>query len=130
MICKIFFCSEFPVIPKKRWRDEEEEKRRLISVLLFKQTQFIVILHSIIQPLWRQLVQCNLAELVFIIKPHVNLLRRSIKSEGISSIAVQRVWFDFGLKKSFKKKLAFPPLYRNFHRLLLATFKECYMFFK
>ena len=24
MICKIFFCSEFPDIPEKSWRKEEE----------------------------------------------------------------------------------------------------------
>ena len=29
--------------------------------------------------------------------------------------------FDFGFKKLFNKRLAFPPLYRDFYRLLLAT---------
>ena len=35
MVRKIFFCSEFPVIPEKWWRKEEEEKQ-LRSILLFK----------------------------------------------------------------------------------------------
>ena len=38
MVCKIFFCSEFPVIPEK-WFRKEEEERQLRSFLLFKQTQ-------------------------------------------------------------------------------------------
>ena len=36
-VSKIFFCSEFPVIPKEWWRKEEE--RQLRSVLLFKRMQ-------------------------------------------------------------------------------------------
>ena len=38
MVCKIFFCSEFLVIPEK-WFRKEEEERQLRSFLLFKQTQ-------------------------------------------------------------------------------------------
>ena len=38
------------------------------------------------------------------------------KVVSINSIAVQRVLFDFGLKKLFKKKFAFPP------RLLYITY--------
>ena len=38
MVFKIFFCSEFPVIPEKLWKKEEEE-RQLRSALLFKQMQ-------------------------------------------------------------------------------------------
>ena len=38
MVWKIFFCSEFPVIPEK-WFRKEEEERQLRSFLLFKQTQ-------------------------------------------------------------------------------------------
>ena len=37
-VCKIFFCSEFPVNPEKQWIKEEEE-RQLRSVLLFKKKQ-------------------------------------------------------------------------------------------
>ena len=43
------------------------------------------------------------------------------KVVSINSIAVQRVLFDFGLKKLFKKKFAFPPLYRDFYILLIAN---------
>ena len=25
MVCKVFFCSEFPVIPEKLWRKEEAD---------------------------------------------------------------------------------------------------------
>ena len=36
MVRKIFFCSEFPLIPRKWWRKEEGEKQ-LRNVLFFKQ---------------------------------------------------------------------------------------------
>ena len=45
MVCKIFFCYEFPVIPEKWWRKEEEEKQ-LRSVLLFKQTQLFQLVRT------------------------------------------------------------------------------------
>ena len=38
MVRKIFFCSEFLIIPVKWWRKEEEE-RQLQSFLLFKETK-------------------------------------------------------------------------------------------
>ena len=37
MVCKEFFCSEFPVFPEKWWR-KVEPGRLLRSVLLFNQT--------------------------------------------------------------------------------------------
>ena len=40
------------------------------------------------------------------------------------SIAVQRVLFDFNFERLFNKRLPFPPLYRDFFRLLLATSKD------
>ena len=40
------------------------------------------------------------------------------------SIAVQRVLFDFGFKKLFNKRLAFPPLYRDFYILRLSASKD------
>ena len=27
MACKVFFCSDFPVIPEKWWRKEKEERQ-------------------------------------------------------------------------------------------------------
>ena len=47
----------------------------------------------------------------------------NIKKQSYS-IAAQYLLFDFGFKKLFNKKLAFPPLYRDFYRLLLATSKD------
>ena len=38
-VCKILFCSEFPVIARKWWTKEEEEEKQLRSVMLLKQTQ-------------------------------------------------------------------------------------------
>ena len=43
---------------------------------------------------------------------------------GFFSIAVQRALFDFGFKKLFNKRLASPPLYRDFYRLLIASSKD------
>ena len=43
---------------------------------------------------------------------------------GIYSIVVPRVLFDFGFKKLFNKSLAFPPMYRDFYRLLLVISKD------
>ena len=40
------------------------------------------------------------------------------------SIVVQRVLFDFGFKKLFNNKPAFPPVYRDFYRLLFAASKN------
>ena len=40
-----------------------------------------------------------------------------------SSITVERVLFDFGFINLFNKRLAFPPLCRNFYKLLLVTSK-------
>ena len=50
------------------------------------------------------------------------------------SIAVQHVLFDFDWKKIFNKRLAFPPLYRDFYILVIAIlnitgYKEQYLFF-
>ena len=39
------------------------------------------------------------------------------------SVAVQRVLFDFDLKKLFNKRLLFPLLYRDFYILLSADSK-------
>ena len=41
-----------------------------------------------------------------------------------NSIAVQRLLIDFGFKKLFNKRLAFPPLYHDFYRFLLATLED------
>ena len=41
-----------------------------------------------------------------------------------NSIMVQRVLLDFGFKKLFNKRLAFPPLYRDFYVLLVGTSKD------
>ena len=46
------------------------------------------------------------------------------KIEDFNSVAVQGVLFDFDLKQLFSKRLVFPPLYHDFYRLLLATFKD------
>ena len=40
------------------------------------------------------------------------------------SIAVQCILFNFGLKKLFNERLAFPPLHRDFYKLLIANFKD------
>lgn len=42
----------------------------------------------------------------------------------LSSIAVQRVLFDFSFKNLFNKRLAFLPLYSDFYSLPLATSKD------
>ena len=42
------------------------------------------------------------------------------------SVEVQRVLFDFGLKKIFNKRLEFRPLYRDFYILLHCTKNEVF----
>ena len=40
------------------------------------------------------------------------------------SIALQRVFFDFGLERLFNKRLAFPPLHSDFYVLLIENYKD------
>ena len=44
MVCKIFFCSEFPVIPEK-WKKEEEEA--MTKRFLFQANAAILLLFKI-----------------------------------------------------------------------------------
>ena len=42
----------------------------------------------------------------------------------MNSIVVQRLLFDFGLKKLFNKGLVFPPFYRVYYVLLIKNSKD------